>query len=203
MIIPNAMLPHIAKIFNGEYEIPVNSEEGFRILDIGANIGGFAVWASNRWPGSKIICFEPIKENFELLTENTKDLQAEVLVRNKAVRHGNGTAKMYLGKNNQGEASFNFGPEQSENTEEVEYICSSMLPKADLVKIDTEGSEVEIVSNLVNKPYILLIEFHSANDRVALDKLLNSEYFLFECKLTTLHCGILKYISKEFIRKSS
>ena len=49
MIIPDDMITHIAKIFNGEYNVGYNNPNP-TILDIGANIGGFARWANYRWP---------------------------------------------------------------------------------------------------------------------------------------------------------
>ena len=40
------------------------------VLDIGAHIGLFALFASQFCKGGKIFCFEPIKENYDLLLEN-------------------------------------------------------------------------------------------------------------------------------------
>ena len=45
---PPNMVPHIRKLFEGEYDVPYNKERPV-ILDIGANIGGFAAWATQRW----------------------------------------------------------------------------------------------------------------------------------------------------------
>ena len=42
------------------------------VLDIGAHIGLFTLFASQFCTNGKIYCFEPIKENFELLQENIK-----------------------------------------------------------------------------------------------------------------------------------
>lgn len=40
------------------------------VVDIGAHIGSFAVFAHHLFPQSKIICVEPIDGNFELLQKN-------------------------------------------------------------------------------------------------------------------------------------
>src|SRR4051812_48177 len=53
---PSAMVPHLQKIANGEYEIPYEHPNPV-ILDLGANVGGFAAWASQRWPRSVIHCY--------------------------------------------------------------------------------------------------------------------------------------------------
>jgi hypothetical protein len=40
------------------------------VLDCGANIGMFSVWASRRWPGCRTIAVEPLPRNVELLERN-------------------------------------------------------------------------------------------------------------------------------------
>ena len=40
------------------------------IIDIGAHIGLFSLFASQYCKKGKIYCFEPIKENYDILTEN-------------------------------------------------------------------------------------------------------------------------------------
>jgi len=59
------MISRVREIFNGEYDIPYSHQSPVTV-DIGANIGGFAAWASQRWPGSVIHCYEPLPQNFEL-----------------------------------------------------------------------------------------------------------------------------------------
>ena len=63
LIIPDTMVKHIAKIFDGEYNVNYAHPSPV-ILDIGANIGGFSRWATHRWAGCEIHCYEPIKRNF-------------------------------------------------------------------------------------------------------------------------------------------
>jgi FkbM family methyltransferase len=45
------------------------------IVDIGANVGIFVLYAHMRHPKSKIIAYEPCKETFKLLVENTRYLK--------------------------------------------------------------------------------------------------------------------------------
>jgi FkbM family methyltransferase len=40
------------------------------VLDAGANIGMFSVWAARRWPGARAIAVEPLPRNVELLRRN-------------------------------------------------------------------------------------------------------------------------------------
>ena len=190
------MISHIGKIFQGEYNIGYNKQQPI-ILDIGANVGGFAVWASYRWPNSKIHCYEPIVNNFNILKLNT-EYNKNISVYNVAVGKEDGKRSMYYGKNNIGEASFIKGEEQQENGEEVLVVAASSVPKADIVKIDTEGAEIEILSALKIRPDVFLIEYHSSDNRRAVDKVLK-DYVLFESSMRNYNYGIQKYVKKSLL----
>lgn len=194
MEIPETMLPHIAKIFSGEYEIGYQSATPPVILDIGANIGGFAAWAKLRWPGCQLHCFEPISENFRLLKNNVADYAA---VHNVALG-SDGACYMYYGKNNCGEASMWKGSEQSGDGETVAVAhpdaFEELFKRANIIKIDTEGAEVEILSRVRHwHADVLLMEYHSEANRRAVEELLPQEYRLVQCAMTSLDRGIAKY----------
>lgn len=57
--------------YDGEYDFPIPFEPKC-IVDGGGNIGFFAVLMANRFPDAIIISIEPDKENFLMLTKNTK-----------------------------------------------------------------------------------------------------------------------------------
>ena len=192
MIIPNNMISHVGKIFQGEYAIGQMTNP--YIIDIGANVGGFAVWAHEYFPNAKIDCYEPIKANYELLRQNTEG--TDIAIRNIAIGKEDGERKMYYGANNCGEASLYQGHEQSNEGELVKMMSSMHLPRCDIMKIDTEGAEIEILENLVNFPSVFLIEFHSAYNRRRIDELL-IDYTLIECSMRGWNYGILKYVRTE------
>jgi len=108
MIIPNNMISHIGKIFQGEYAIGKISNPS--IIDIGANVGGFAVWAHEYFDNAKIDCYEPIKENYNLLRQNIEG--TDIAVRNIAIGKDDGERMMYYGTHDCGEASLYQGEEQ-------------------------------------------------------------------------------------------
>ena len=63
------------------------------------------------------------------------------------------------------------------------------------IKIDTEGAEVEIISNMKIKPDIILIEYHSNENRRLIEDIL-SEYILISIQSTGLGHGIVKYVKQ-------
>ena len=190
MQIPENMTEHIQKIFDGEYDIAYRNSSPV-ILDIGGNIGGFSLWANKRWANSKIYSYEPIKNNFNLLKENTKGID-NIVISNVAVGSKTETRRMYYGAHNIGECSFINGAEQVERGEEVSVMSAGLLPDANIVKIDTEGAEIEILENMLIKPDVYLIEFHSADNRRAIDNILH-DYTLVSADIEMPNYGIVKY----------
>ena len=181
MKIPFPLHSTIAHIFNGEYDVDYENPKPV-ILDIGANIGGFTVWANNRWPNATLHCYEPVKNIFEWLKLNTKDMP-NVITKNVAVGEKDEERQLYYGlaivsgwgslinkREQQAKRNPNIG-------ELVRVIPANSLPKADIVKIDTEGWEVQILSGITFKPDVYLIEYHSKEDREEIARIL-SDYIL-------------------------
>ena len=199
MQMPDNMTKHIEKIFKGEYDIPYENSNPV-ILDIGGNVGGFSLWANQRWANSKIYSYEPIKNNFNLLKENTKDID-NIVISNVAIGSKTETRRMYYGAHNVGECSFINGDEQVEEGEEVSVMSANLLPAANIVKIDTEGAEVEILENITIKPDVYLIEYHSASNRRKIDNLLY-DYTLLSANISSPNYGIVKYALSSIVKYS-
>lgn len=193
---PDNMIKHIEKINNGEYDIPYNHPNPM-ILDIGGNVGGFAIWANTKWQNSTIYSYEPIKNNFDLLKKNTKDIDS-ILAINVAVGSKNEKKEMYYGFNNVGECSFYKGYEQSDETEIVDVMSAKLLPKAQIVKIDTEGAEIEILESMDFEPEVFLIEYHSAYKRRRIDNMLY-KYTLIGADIGA-QTGVVKYALSSLIK---
>lgn len=125
------------------YEI----KDGDTILDIGANIGVFAIYAATRAKNTTILAFEPFPENARILAQNIANSGINnVKVYPKAVA---GTSKerilevsdswikhslSRLDSNKQG---------ISIQTISFDRVMNA-IEKCDLLKIDCEGSEYEI-----------------------------------------------------------
>lgn len=126
------------------------------IFDIGANVGGFTYRLSERFPESTIYAFEPVKETFELLKENTKNLK-NVKVFNFGFSDENlddvPLGMPYLGdrQHNYGRATMYYDPDLPvvDNVKIVKFSewCKSNDVYADFMKIDIEGSEYRLLSD--------------------------------------------------------
>ena len=63
-------------VYGFEHWTPDDPEE-LTIVDIGANVGAFTVWAAEKFPQAKIYAFELIKENYDFCIEKVKDYLKE------------------------------------------------------------------------------------------------------------------------------
>ena len=112
------------------------------VLDLGANIGIFSRFASDRG-AKKVYSFEPIQENFELLMLNRPDnCEAHrIAISNK----DNESIAMSYDANVPGGSSFvaKSGPEQTVMTMTINTLVENgVIESPDFIKMDIEGAEV-------------------------------------------------------------
>lgn len=171
---PEAMRAPIEYVLSGEYESNFDGS-GLDILDIGANVGSFAIWAVHRWPASRIRSFEPNPGTFELLRRNTAGLEAITATNAALFPGGMKRARFFARFAGDGEAgleayardTFIEGAEGS--TFEVDVVDPASLPSADIVKIDIEGGEAEVLANLdLSATSLVLAEFQNRKNRLAM-----------------------------------
>ena len=197
MTFPPSMRLIIEEVLSGEYDLPLNTKQSI-IFDIGANVGSFAIWALHRWPGSIIHCFEPSPSTFEYLKKNLQAYK-NIVLNNVAV--GNPKhRKLYRGLKFNAQSSFFQLGEQTKEYELVTTVEPSSLPsKCDILKIDTEGCEVEILEGLRPRQYVaVLVEYHSEADRRKIEQILK-DYILVGSNSVRPNRGLLKYINKVYL----
>lgn len=141
------------------------------VLDIGANVGAFALRCHKCWPEASIRCYEPVAENYRDLVENLKLTTPHsklIQAYRFAVRSFNGRDNIFIG--DQGvTCGFHQLGRQTNVTEKVMCVDAAEISCAELVKIDTEGCEVEIVSRLnLSRTRALVAEYHRNDDAAAL-----------------------------------
>jgi FkbM family methyltransferase len=195
---PATMGSHVQKVLGGEYNIPYRHSAPV-ILDIGANVGSFAAWALKRWPGCHVHCYESLPDNFALLTRNLGQFAGSSVSLNNFAVGDPSLTRLYLGRNNCGEASFYDIGEQSTVCVEVETRAPDVLPKAQIVKIDTEGSEVEILTRMTSLDFdAVMLEYHSEANRRKVEELLG-DFFLIGGEIRGLHRGTLKFLHRRLV----
>lgn len=150
------------------------------VLDVGANVGVFALAAMERWPGAKVECFEPHPETCQILISNLAGTGA--VVAPYALDHP--VAEGAKGSLNEGVNRLccslvdrsSEGETLGGQAVEVDLLDSSMIPPCDVLKVDAEGKEVAILTGCqhLSTVQVLLVEVHRAEDfdvvsKIALD----------------------------------
>ncbi len=196
---PQNMTRDTDAIFDGEYEVPgLAFAHPPRVLDIGACVGGFANWAALRWPGCSITCVEPNPKALVHLRENLP--AGASLVEAAVTGSCMSSATIYDGKNNlgcAGLAPLSTAPEDiCEEGMLVDTIPPASLPRAEIVKVDTEGCEVEILSGYdLSETFYVAYEWHRTEDRIILDALMRAQGFTLLGGITRNHwLGTCKWL---------
>ncbi len=150
---------------------PVSVQPGDIVLDIGANVGIFSVYAAQRG-AAQIFAYEPLPDNAVLIKNNLAlNAISQAKVVQAAVSDKIGTAKLYLGHLDVGNLLFDHNSvgklETSIKVETVtlEHILKlHKLTHVDFLKLDCEGSEGAILLNtpkaVWKKIDKIALEFH-------------------------------------------
>ncbi len=140
---------------------------GMTIIDVGANIGYYALIEAKA--GAKVFAIEPSEKNFEMLKKNIEinELQQKISVSKLAISDKEGEEKFYLvGAYNRN--SLIPSGNNSINVKTISldyYFKKEKIKKADLIRMDIEGAELKALNGMKNilsknPPKHLFIELH-------------------------------------------
>jgi FkbM family methyltransferase len=143
---------------------------GDLFVDIGAHFGFYTLLVGTSYENNKIIAFEPVPENYEILKKNTElNNLKNVDVYNLAVSNKNDTRKFNVAEHSCS-SGFDHNPvSKTIKTIDVEAVAiDSFLNNCDVpivMKIDTEGHEIDVIEGMKdilknNKDVKLFIEFN-------------------------------------------
>jgi FkbM family methyltransferase len=138
---------------------------GPRILDVGANIGLFGVYALGRWPEARITSFEPDPDNFRVLDLTVGANQRagswdDVPV---AVSNADGELEFAPGDGAKSHLSPTAADEATITVPAVDFF-DQLGDGVDLVKMDIEGGEWQILADprLATAPIkVIRLEWHT------------------------------------------
>jgi FkbM family methyltransferase len=140
-------------------------------IDVGAHYGYYTLLVGTSHPNCKIIAFEPVPENYEILRRNIELNQLKNVVAYRlAVSNTNGFKNLHISENS-GHCSFHEHPLTKDLRDiEVETVCLDNflknIPKVPtVIKIDTEGHEICVLEGMEDilrytKNIKLLVEFN-------------------------------------------
>lgn len=169
---------HLALVSKISKELGLDRQDNVTILDIGANVGQFAFAAKQLIHNCTIISFEPNPVPRELLTKNAEKWDKWTII-SSGISSRTGEMSFYFvpGKSSQGSvfrdnASLDFIRDKKHKIQEtqVHMLGPTELKgilknyaKFHLIKVDVEGSEMEVLDGLeyINFSY-LLIEVNEA-----------------------------------------
>lgn len=179
------------------------------IVDAGANIGTFSVWAARQLPESRILALEPFPETFGRLQHNIEinNLRDRVETVQLALAAQSGERLMPVGAESQRR---NLIPGDlkacSENVVTVpsitiaELIDRYKLARIDLLKMDIEGSEWEVLHStppsVLNSIRRIQFEYHEVHARLGysrdklFDYLRSAGYRITHCREDAHGTGI-------------
>ncbi len=203
------------RLYDRDY---VKVEKGDVVLDIGANLGMFSVYAQNFHP-SRVVAVEPGPEEFPLLVKNLKNFDNAESYDYAVSKE---TGKVRFSSTDEGVSNHiaegNFDVLQYGNhvyqTVEVDsinindLIKEAKLDKIDYLKIDCEGAELDIFET-IDKNYLrnsvrkIAVEYHTLKIKERLLRIILSEGYNLE-NLETLsesqEVGMLYFYNRNFFQ---
>ena len=191
-----------------DYEVSgfnINNEDV--IIDIGAHIGLFSLFASQYCKNGKIFSYEPIEKNYNILKENIEVNKIENIISfNSAVSKQTNKLKIFINSDDSAHSIF----ESEKNFIEVDSTTiksifdKNKIENCNLLKFDCEGAEYQIIESIPKEYFFkiekMIIEYHLANEKPEMYKKLieNLKNNSFEIKIKKLSdsMGMIYAINK-------
>jgi|TARA_Y100001963_G_C6733662_1_gene425165 FkbM family methyltransferase len=159
------------------YDLDLNSES--IVFDVGGYVGEWADKVSKKY-NCKVFCFEPVKQFYDKIKEIKND---NIILQEKALGTFSGKEKMMLSGDGSSIEKYGKRKNPSHKGFDEKYKCSGSeeinvidvnevifeFEMIDVMKINTEGSEYELLNNLIESGSIekikyLQVQFHSFVD---------------------------------------
>lgn len=151
------------------------------VIDVGAHIGLFSLFASQFSTKGKIFAFEPVKENFVILKSNVEiNNFTNIKYENCAISKSTSKIILYQSNDESGHSKFiqTDKPIKVDSKSLNDFFKENNVKTCNLLKLDCEGSEYEIIDSLDDEYFDIIekmiIEYHLADSNPELlEKLKN------------------------------
>ncbi len=154
--------------------------DGDVVIDIGAHVGMFAIAAAAR--GATVLCFEPLRENVELLNENARlnGYDRRIISHCLAAASAPGTVELFVMRGNTGGSTC--FPSIHPVWRNPDRVTSIIVPSITLheilqryelkvcgcLKMDCEGAEFDILQHAaaddLRRIRMVILEYHPPGD---------------------------------------
>jgi FkbM family methyltransferase len=167
-------------LVGAEYALPELPDMGEirTILDIGGNVGAYALYCRKRWPKAEIIAYEPHPECAALYRKNAPwatVIEAAVTAEPRARdAKGGGTILLHEGRDWGMNTIFGDMYKDPGPTITVPTVHPWDLPPCDVLKLDAEGVELQVLAQYrhLEGVHVCVYEWHKEIFREPCQKIL-------------------------------
>ncbi len=177
---------------NGEYTVlrKIAALKPSVIIDGGANIGNYSRLVHQLCPGCLVYSFEPVKETFGMLLDNTRNLHGVIPVCKGLYREDCTREINVFGRHTHASLYDIKGlPYTVQERSEIElvrgdrFLADMKIESVDFLKMDLEGAEYDALEGFagsLQKGLIKAVQFEYGYINISTKKLLVDFYALFE-----------------------
>lgn len=168
--------------YEGDLKARCPVKEGWTVLDVGANVGGWAIWLSRQvGHGGRVVALEPGNEAYSWLVRYTKGLGNVAAFRVAAwntdthlhLEPGHLTAQTRVGADP--------GAEPNVRAYRIDTLVRLLrLSQVDMIKIDVEGAEEKVLEGATKTAAgarAILVEVHRPERFPAISQNLRNQGF--------------------------
>lgn len=172
------------------------------VIDAGAYIGTFSIFAARMAPQGRIYSFEPVAEPFQYLKENVK-YYPQITCENSGLGDGIYQKNIILDPKSSGASFFEdsfscsekFGSKKYELANVITidaFVAKHGISRIDFIKIDAEGYEARILKGAREaikkfKPVVAMSAYHNPDDKENLPRILKEICPDYICELHKDH----------------
>lgn len=177
------------------------------VIDIGAFIGDFAIFAASSAKNAKVFAYEPSRESFEYLVKNIKlnNLDNNIIPFDLAITNIKKKIKFYVNPENRStdDSVYKIGnllPSVVNSTTLEDVFKSNNIKYCNFLKMNCEGAEFDILLNtpkeLFEKIGYIAMEYHWIGNKTKADyndivKILKDNNFKIEQEFTKEEGGYI------------